>query len=202
MICHPQVQTVGGRDVIDGLVNINVDTTTGQIISYGDSAFVPTVPCKSGSAPLLNQMVFGVSSGAAEKKLCTGSAKEVVDTNAAPIDPRLAMANFILQAAPGLLDEHRSLDDLLNTISVSHSITGEEASIKLLNVPGAVEDVPAKLSYIQREDGSLALTWSFEYQMNDSWYEAHISAAQDASDAAVPLMVVDVRQATLYLSQY
>jgi hypothetical protein len=112
------------------------------------------------------------------------------------------MANFILQAAPGLLDEHRSLDDLLNTISVSHSITGEEASIKLLNVPGAVEDVPAKLSYIQREDGSLALTWSFEYQMNDSWYEAHISAAQDASDAAVPLMVVDVRQATLYLSQY
>ena len=176
--------------MIDGLVNVNVDTVTGQIISYGDSAFVPTTACKSGSAPSLKQFVFG-SSSPVEDKQCTVAAKEVIDTDAMPIDPLLAMANFVLQAAPSLLAEHRSLDDLVNAITVSHSLT-EEGGTKLLNVPGAIEDVPAKLSYVQREDGSLALTWSFEYQMDNAWYEAHISAAQDAKDSAVPLMVVDV----------
>lgn len=178
--------------MVDGLLNINVDTLSKSIISYGDSAFVPTAPCKSGSTPALKQFFFGAAPAQDESKRCTVSAREVVEVDAVPIDPRLAMAQFLLQAAPGLLADHESLDDLVNTISVSHSFDGDSSKVQLLNVPGAVEDVPAKLSYVQREDGSLALTWSFEYQTNENWYEAHISAAQDAKDVATPLLVVDV----------
>ena len=195
------VQVVGGRDVVDGLVNINVDTASGAIISYGDSAFAPTSAAACITAPVAgahsgSQFVFGSANAAASSaEKCTLAAKQTVDVQAAPIDPRAAIVSFLLQAAPSHLAAFSSLDDLVEGISVIQTLHSESDGsgydVRLAGVPGAVKEVPAKLSYIQREDGTLALTWSFEYESQENWYEAHVSAGQDAPDSATPLMVVD-----------
>lgn len=187
-----------------------MDLNTGSIVSYGDSAFVPTSSsaCRSvkHDKPLRNQIVFGKSASApnAEDRACPLAAAEVVDTAQAPTDPRISLVSFLLQAAPSHLSSFTSLDDIVDQITVRHSLKSEEGShdLYLDNVPGAVspDGVPAKLAYVQRPDGKgLALTWSFEIDLLDNWYEAHISAAHDAEDVNTALLVVDwIRDSPTY----
>ena len=167
---------------------------TREIISYGDSAFVPMTAEACGTAPYLpgNQVVLA-SSGSVEHDKCILSAKDTVSPHPKPIDPRLAIANFLFHANPSIISAFSSVDHLIEEISVVHSLYPDSPhAVTLHNVPGAVSEqgVPAKLSFVQHE-GKLALTWSFEYQSADNWYEAHISAAHDAADVAQPLLVVD-----------
>lgn len=134
-------------------------------------------------------MAFGDSTK--DDKQCAYSASEAVPDKHAPIDPRIALANFIIHADPNLVSSFASTDDLVEQMSITQSLT--DGTSTLHGVPGAVSEtgVPAKLAYIEREDGTLALVWSFEYEMNDNWYEAHISADTFAEDVTTPLMVVD-----------
>lgn len=167
---------------------------TQSVISFGDSAFIRKTAeaCSFAPLPNDNQIILGASKSLVQEK-CAVSASETVSINETPIDPRLAIATFLFHADPAAISDFISIDDLLEGISVDHSINTDSSHALLLqNVPGAVSEkgVPARLSYVQRE-GELALTWSFEYESNNNWYEAHISAAQDASDLAQPLLVVD-----------
>jgi len=196
------VQVVAGRDVVDALININVDANTNTVLSYGDSAYAPKTAeacarvvtgSNAGS-----QFFFGASSKTvATHDECPISAKEVVDVHEAPIDPRIALANFIMRASPEAVSLYDSLDELVESMSVSHTLHADSTSgaqISIHGAPGAVAEsgVPAKLSYVQRPDGkSLALTWSFEYESQENWYEAHVSAASEAQDVTTPLFVVD-----------
>lgn len=199
--------------MVDALINVNVDAHSNSIISYSDSAYAPRTAqaCASRHNPFTSaaaaaaQFVFGTSDsvhnddGERATEECPVAAAELVDTDKTPIDPRVALANFIIHASPDAVSLYDSLDDLVETMSVSHTLHADSthpggAQLTIHGAPGAVSEngVPARLSYVQRPDGkSVALTWSFEYESKENWYEAHISAAHDAEDVTAPLFVVD-----------
>ncbi|KAL7009527.1 hypothetical protein EMMF5_001158 [Cystobasidiomycetes sp. EMM_F5] len=168
---------------------------------FGDSAFVPTssLACErraiGGLASSVSQFVFG-NAPSFGGKACVMSADEATPDQHVPIDPRVALANFILHADPRLVASFSSTDELVDQMTISQSLHAEAGvtQITIHNAPGAIAEsgVPAKLAYVQREGvDQVALVWSFEYEMNDNWYEAHVSADTNAEDVTTPLMVVD-----------
>lgn len=188
-------------DVVNGLINVNVDTTTGEIISYGDSAWRGRQVCSEalpGYQHPGQQHVLGASG---QQKTCETvyTGKEAATSEFIP-DPRLAMISFLRIGNPSLAELDQNTLDLLESIHIvpSETLAPTDAPAAadqvwgfLHNVPGAVEPVPAKLAYVQTED-DLELVWSLEYQSESNWYEAHMAAViTPESEEPAPLLVAD-----------
>lgn len=184
------------RDVVNGLVNVNVDTTSGDILSYGDSAWKGRVVCSDlNNHVAAQQQVLGQTSDEPTcETIYTGN--EAKDSEFVP-DPRLAMISFLRIGNPSLAELDQDTLALLETIQVvpheSMDVSGEDQPWGYLhNVPGAVEPVSAKLAYVQTQDEGLDLVWSLEYQSNSNWYEAHMKAVlTPEADEPAPLLVAD-----------
>jgi extracellular elastinolytic metalloproteinase len=74
-----------------------------------------------------------------------------------------------------------------------HAVQADHTtSFHLENVPGAVEAVPTKLTYLQDGEGDIVLTWRFEAQFENNWYEAHVQATRDSSIASAEPDVLSV----------
>lgn len=161
------VQQINGKDIVNALVNVNVDLSTGQVLSYGNSAWSGHKSC---TEPANNgQMVFST------QEECTTTLSVPIPEQI--LDPRLALVSFISLGNP------ESFSPEIDDITVS---TAPTDSVILDNVPGALQPVPAKLAYVQSEAG-LDLVWSFEYKSENNWYEAHVRAVDEPES----LLVVD-----------
>lgn len=163
------VQQVNGKDIINALVNVNVDLGTGQVLSYGDSAWSGHKSCTE--APSNGQMVFSI-----EPECSTTLSVPIPEQI---LDPRLALVSFISLGNPDSFNPDGDIEDI--TVS-----TAPRDAVVLHNVPGALQPVPAKLAYVQSESG-LDLVWSFEYKSENNWYEAHVRAVDEPES----LLVVD-----------
>lgn len=65
--------------------------------------------------------------------------------------------------------------------------TPTEGPLTITGTTGAQQDPEAELVYFVKQDGSLALTWRVETELEDEWLFSYV----DAEDESVVLGVVD-----------
>ncbi|KAF8315785.1 Fungalysin metallopeptidase-domain-containing protein [Cantharellus anzutake] len=120
-------------------------------------------------------------------------------------EPQKALLHFMIAAHPSpeyaesLLNNFDELVKKMDLVFTSHLVGASHyPTVEVRNVPGAVNPVKAKLVYVQSpnlEDTQLTLTWKFEIEMQDNWYEAYIDVSHPShihtvvdwtSDAPIP----------------
>lgn len=211
------VQVIEGRRVANGNLNVNVDLSSSEILSYGDSSYASVVKSEEsidgwknkvaswagGVADEAAQVVFG----SGPSRLDTGpqGAEDLLDEYSSPpfnptatkhqVDPRHGLLSFLaLQSPSSILIEallFTARTDMIDLMTVAPSGESSSAHTHTIdNVPTAVEPVKASLVYIQ--DGEdLKLAWKYELRTDDNQYEAYVSATADVEGNEETLMVVD-----------
>lgn len=194
MVYNPFAST--DSPVVNGLLNVNVDTATNQIVSFGDSTWRGREECTKLPPSALQdaaQQVFGAQPDYAGsmkcEKVCTGAE---VPEDSFLVDPRVSLISLLRLGNPSLDALSQPVAKIIESIHAQHVLQPDgQLTVHLNDVPGAVEQVPAKLAYVQTDD-SLELVWSLEYHSEANWYEAHVQAVSSiANDEPAPLLVAD-----------
>lgn len=90
-----------------------------------------------------------------------------------------------LEALDGFLNKFQLVPDATDfsgvTIQMEHNLQGQEPSLQLHNVPGALSPVKARQAYVQVPDVTtggmkLALVWDLEIETENNWFNAHVDA--------------------------
>lgn len=211
------VQVVEGRRVANGNLNVNVDLSSSEILSYGDSSYASVVKAEESIDGWKNKVASwagGVANEAAQvvfgsgpSRLDTGpqGQEDVLGEYSSPpfdptatkhqVDPRHGLLSFLaLQSPSSILIEallSNARTDIIDLMTIAPAGDRSSAHTHTIdNVPTAVEPVKASLVYIQ--DGEeLKLAWKYELRTDDNQYEAYVSAAADVEGNEETLMVVD-----------
>ncbi|KAI8074603.1 Fungalysin metallopeptidase-domain-containing protein [Gongronella butleri] len=59
-------------------------------------------------------------------------------------------------------------------------LTGHDATVLVDGVPFALQPVRVKEAYLQQADGSLALVWDVQMELDDNWYSAQVDVTNGA----------------------
>ncbi|BGP12654.1 hypothetical protein JCM10213_008791 [Rhodosporidiobolus nylandii] len=197
------VQLVDGLPVANANLNVNVDISTGKILSFGDSSFAHAQKLSASSSSTTDdwkQRVASWSAGAAEQ--LQHGAQVVFGTRFDDNAPQKRSIEKRAQQGE-IKPSHPRASLLVFTNRVLGTATTET---QLWMTPAAAEDShdlhihglkgllePAKTTLTHVHDGEkLVLAWKHEIKTKDNHYEAYMSA--DSSTAfgdEVPLMVVD-----------
>ncbi|KAL8280180.1 hypothetical protein RQP46_007510 [Phenoliferia psychrophenolica] len=209
------IQLVNGIPVSNANLNVNVDLSTGQVLSYGDSSFSHAASVGSQVEAWKAKVASwaGEAATAGGQVVLGGGAAAPVDDFSAPpflpagtkhdldasteyeSDPRHGLLSFLALQSPSpavtefLVNAPRAeLLSLLSLKPVDGTVSLQTVR-EIENVPTTLAPVKASLAYIHDGDKSLRLAWRYEVLTNDNQYEAYVDATPRASEDT--LLVVD-----------
>ncbi|GAA5972266.1 hypothetical protein JCM11641_002379 [Rhodosporidiobolus odoratus] len=193
------IQLVEGITVANANLNVNVDISTGKILSYSDSSFAAAQ--KGHAAPSssaddwkhrvaswasetaerledgANQFILGGAPSHYSDNGPQGFAKRALDGKKAA-DPRHALLTFLSvatsseQVANLMLGQRREF--LLEQLSLEPSLDGSH-DLVIDGHPEGLEPTKVSLTYVH--DGEkLGLAWKYEIKTEDNHYEAYMTA--------------------------
>ncbi|TPX70025.1 hypothetical protein SpCBS45565_g01999 [Spizellomyces sp. 'palustris'] len=166
-------QYANGIPVVNGVANVNVDKF-GRIISFGNSLFTGSTEAVEASftkeRPFSALLIDTLDSSEVPTPRKHGSV-QADQVQLGPADAVLALAKFLNLEINDLMLEEAPVDNFApgNDDGPSFAVSG--ASFAL----GAI---PAKLKYIQQEDGKhMSLVWDLEVEMKENWYNAFVHSS-------------------------
>jgi hypothetical protein len=179
------IQRHNKRDVVTGVINVNIDVATGVVLSYGDAAHLDPGHRTASSQRCqgLQDKLDGLDKGAGQQIVlgapvlsASNGVRAELDACLAerPVDPRAALVAFLvpIRSATGVhaISPGVDIDAIVEQMVIEHPLhgSGAENRVRIHNVPGAEEPVDARLAYIEHE-GELKLVWSFIYRSADNW---------------------------------
>ncbi|BGO94656.1 hypothetical protein NBRC10512_004915 [Rhodotorula toruloides] len=208
-------QVVDGIPVANGNLNVNVDLSTGKVLSYGDSSLAashadkPAVARSGGRKFDWKQRVKSWASDVVDR--VDSGANQVVFGGAAPshetgsrllshadaADPREGLLTFLaiqsstVQLAQAL--ESTPRPQLVDAMTIRQQVGGDSAHDLEIDthLAGVEEPVKATMCYVH--DGEdVRLAWKYELKTQDNMYEAYMSSDKSvAAGDEEPLLVVD-----------
>ena len=175
--------------VANANLNVNIDTLSGQIISYSEIEPRPLIDTLADYAlDQLNQHVF--TDNQPQPTPSTDSLGEyatpplVADSqfHHKPNDPRHGLLSFLARQAPSsnlalLLPSLPARQELVTAMQLDQE---SATALRISNAPTTHAPVPATLVYILDQHHKLKLAWKYEVLTYDNQYEAYVQA-----DAAV-----------------
>ncbi|KAJ3023632.1 Fungalysin/Thermolysin Extracellular metalloproteinase 5 [Thoreauomyces humboldtii] len=170
-VTHVYLQQINsGFEIVNGVGNVNIDAS-GRIISFGHSFY---------TAPDDEKVLTSSQTGAQKALFIANEDDGQIPTTAraadfvaqqlhlGPSDAVLAMARFLNVEIDDSLLAEAPWDDFAPGASQAPSFVVSGASF-------AVKDIPAKLKWIQDNDGAeLRLVWDLEVEMKENWYNAFV----------------------------
>lgn len=199
-VYHAHFVEKGPQAIIaDSLLNVNVDTRTHKLISFGDSSTTsPRQPAAQHTDD--GQIVFGQQH---ESPPIWLAQRQVGDA-------RDALISFLALASdsPSLVSTLRNpaamrqLRDRLTVTPVASIQSGHGEQVVISGFPaeltsnsgplGIAQEVKAQTVHLQSGTDELALAWRFEVITNDNMYEAYVDAtpAEGAEVAQHPTLAV------------
>ncbi|GAA6004401.1 hypothetical protein JCM10207_000710 [Rhodosporidiobolus poonsookiae] len=181
-------QVRDGIPIANANLNVNVDLSTGQVLSYGDSSFAKATKGTASSSSTDswksrvaswasgtasqggNQVVFGSDNGA-------GGLNKRASLKAG--DPRHPLLTFLTvqtateQHAWRMLGQPRK--QLMTQLWIRPAEEDDAHDLVIDGTPDGLEPTKATLVYVQ--DGEkLTLAWKYEVKTADNHYEAYMTA--------------------------
>ncbi|KAI8588933.1 Fungalysin metallopeptidase-domain-containing protein [Geranomyces variabilis] len=166
-----------GFEIANGVGNVNLDAS-GAILSFGNSFFTRPPPrlhtSGRGGTRGGSQVLFVNDADDNDGELPSSSAGNVYIISQLKLGP----ADAVLSVARLL---NMEIDDSkLREVPVDQFApgSGEVPTFAVRGAPFALNDIPAKLKWIQDNDGrDLRLVWDLEVEMIDNWYNAFVDTA-------------------------
>ncbi|KAJ3159266.1 Fungalysin/Thermolysin Extracellular metalloproteinase 5 [Geranomyces michiganensis] len=184
-------QYVDGFEIANGVANVNIDAS-GAILSYGNSFYTRPHPAeplaKRSKAPLSRQreqqilLVNDADDNDAQFPSAAGDDDDNDEKSSSTSANQYIIGQLALGPADAVLSVARLLnveidDSKLREVPTSDFApgSGDVPTFAVAGAPFALKDIPAKLKWIQDNDGrDLRLVWDLEIEMLDNWYNAFV----------------------------